>query len=89
MQCGENSTVNAGKMISEVYRVLSQNGVYIIISYGQPEYRLSYLEKPELEWTVKVQQIPKPTITSSISIASEDKDSPNVHYVYICRKGSA
>lgn len=75
-------------MISEIYRVLNQSGVYIIISYGQPEYRLSYLEKPEFEWIVKVQQIPKPTITSSISIASEDKESPNVHYVYICRKGS-
>lgn len=47
IQCGENSTVNAGKMISQVYRVLKQDGVYIIISYGQPEYRLNYLEKPE------------------------------------------
>ena len=37
-------------MISEIYRVLNQSGVYIIISYGQPEYRLSYLEKPEFEW---------------------------------------
>lgn len=76
-------------MVSEIYRVLKQNGVYIIISYGQPEYRLNYLEKPEFEWTVKVQQIAKPTITSSVSIASEDKESPNVHYVYICRKGAA
>ena len=72
-QCGENSTTNASKMISEIYRVLKQNGVYIIVSYGQPEYRLNYLEKPEYEWTVKVHQIPKPTITSSVSIASEDK----------------
>lgn len=63
--------------------------MYIIVSYGQPEYRLNYLEKPEYEWTVKVQQIPKPTITSSVSIASEDKESPNVHYIYICRKGAA
>jgi ubiquinone/menaquinone biosynthesis C-methylase UbiE len=55
-------------MISEIYRVLKPSGVYIIVSYGQPEYRLHYLEKPEFEWTVKVQQIPKPTITSSVSI---------------------
>ena len=87
IQCGENSTTNANKMISEIYRVLKKTGVYIIVSYGQPEYRLNYLEKPEYEWTVKVQQIPKPTITSSVSIASEDKDTPNVHYVYVCRKG--
>lgn len=46
MKCGENSTVNANKTISEVHRVLNKNGVYIVISYGQPEFRLTYLEKP-------------------------------------------
>ena len=60
-------------MISEVYRVLNSNGVYIITSYGQPEYRMSYLEKPEYEWTVKVQQIAKPTIASSVPIGNDDK----------------
>ena len=74
-------------MISEVYRVLTKTGVYVCVSYGQPEYRLSYLEKPEYEWTVKVQQVAKPTIASSVSIASDEKESPNVHYIYICRKG--
>ncbi len=74
-------------MISEIYRVLSQNGVYIIVSYGQPEYRLSYLEKPEFEWNVKVQQVPKPTIASSVPIGSDDKETPNVHYIYVCSKG--
>lgn len=34
-------------MISEVHRVLGKNGVYVAISYGQPEFRLTYLEKPE------------------------------------------
>mmetsp|Transcript_6536 Transcript_6536/g.3694 ORF Transcript_6536/g.3694 Transcript_6536/m.3694 type:complete len:97 (+) Transcript_6536:118-408(+) len=34
--CGEGSTVNAHKMVSEVYRVLKPNGVYIVISYGMP-----------------------------------------------------
>lgn len=74
-------------MISEIHRVLSKNGVYLVISYGQPEFRLSYLEKPEYEWTVKTQQVAKPTIASSISIASDEKETPNVHYIYICRKG--
>jgi len=36
---------------------------------------------------VKVQQVAKPTIASSISIASDEKETPNVHYIYICRKG--
>jgi hypothetical protein len=74
-------------MISEIHRVLGKSGVYIAVSYGQPEFRLSYLEKPEYEWSVKVQQVAKPTIASSISIASDEKETPNVHYVYVCRKG--
>jgi hypothetical protein len=49
---------------------------------------LPYLEKPEFNWTVKVHQIAKPTIASSITVAVDDKDAPNVHFVYICTKGS-
>ena len=30
-------------MISEVHRVLGKNGVYLVVSYGQPEFRLTYL----------------------------------------------
>jgi hypothetical protein len=30
-------------MISEIHRVLGKNGVYVAVSYGQPEFRLSYL----------------------------------------------
>ena len=75
-------------MISEVYRVLSETGVYFIVSYGQTEYRLPYLQKPEFNWNVKVHQVAKPTIASSVTVAVDDKDSPNVHFVYICTKSS-
>ena len=32
--CGEGSNTNANKMLSEIYRVLSANGVYIMITFG-------------------------------------------------------
>jgi ubiquinone/menaquinone biosynthesis C-methylase UbiE len=32
--CGEGSTANANKMLSEIHRVLKHNGVYFVISYG-------------------------------------------------------
>lgn len=32
-------------MLAEVNRVLTPKGVYIIVSYGQPEHRLLYLNK--------------------------------------------
>lgn len=37
--------------------VLKPNGVFLIISYGQPDNRLSYLEKEEYGWTVDVQTV--------------------------------
>lgn len=37
--------------------VLKPNGVLLVISYGQPDNRLSYLEKEEYGWTVDVQTV--------------------------------
>mmetsp|Transcript_24214 Transcript_24214/g.28183 ORF Transcript_24214/g.28183 Transcript_24214/m.28183 type:complete len:222 (+) Transcript_24214:47-712(+) len=84
--CGEGSATSASKMLSEINRVLSPKGVYICISYGIPDHRLLYLEKPEFDWKVTRETIPKPTISTSVTISSEDKDSPQVHYIYICKK---
>lgn len=67
MQCGEGSNTNANKMLSEIYRVLSGNGVYIMITFGSKDNRMQYLEKPELDWGAKVVQLPKPTITATIT----------------------
>jgi len=86
--CGDSSTTNAAKMIGEIHRVLNANGVYFIVSYGTPEHRSIYLEKPEYDWKISTHQVHKPTISTSISLTGEDKDSPNVHYVYVCQKGA-
>ena len=84
--CGENSTAHAQKLISEVYRVLSPTGVYIVVSYGQPPHRYPYLDKPEFNWEITVHQVQKPTIASNAALATDDKDQPNVHYIYVCKK---
>lgn len=55
--CGENSTANAAKMCAEVSRTLKPGGNFVVISYGQPESRLSYLEKEEYKWRVTVHTI--------------------------------
>ena len=86
-QCGEGSVTNAHKALSEISRVLSTKGVYICVSYGIPEHRLQYLNKPEFGWDVlNPVNVYKPTISTSISLSNEDKDSPNYHYIYICKK---
>lgn len=52
--CGDNSTANAARMCAEAARVLKPGGNYIIVSYGQPESRLTYLEKDDYRWRVTV-----------------------------------
>ena len=42
--CGENSTENIRRYCTEVTRVLKPGGAFIVVSYGSPENRLSYLE---------------------------------------------
>lgn len=82
--CGEGSTKHCSKMMSEISRVLKPGGTYVAISYGQPDYRLNYFDKPEYNWNIlPAQSVPKPTVT-----ASEDQDPANVHYLYIMTKSS-
>eukprot|EP00948_MAST-09A_sp_MAST-9A-sp1_P002458 g2458.t1 len=83
--CGEGSTSNVAKMLNEVARVMTDDGVYVCISYGTTKNRLSYLETDELKdvWDVSVKQVAKPSVSTATQ-ASED--SGNVHYIYICKK---
>jgi len=85
--CGEGSTHNAQKMLSEISRVLQPNGTYIAISHGQPSYRLTYLQRPEFGWNVNIFTVQKPMMGMTASLSADDKD--NVHYIYVCSKGEA
>ena len=42
--------------------------------------------QPEYNWDIMVDQVNKPTISTSITIQADDKDAPNVHFIYICKK---
>ncbi|KAL3505562.1 hypothetical protein ACH5RR_030944 [Cinchona calisaya] len=58
MLCGHNSRENAAKMLEEVDRVLKDRGVYILVTYGAPNYRLRLL-KNSCSWTIKLHVIDK------------------------------
>ncbi len=83
--CGENSTAITGRYTHEVARVLKPGGVFIVVSYGAPENRLSYLEG-DYGWFVSVQTIPKPTINTAGLPDTVSSDSTSCHYVYVCKK---
>lgn len=86
--CGEASTLNVQKALSEIARVLDNKGVFICISHGQPSYRLTYMQRPEFGWEVRVHTVEKPRMgMSGAAMIVEDKD--NVHYIYVCIKAAA
>ncbi|KAL5781896.1 hypothetical protein ACOSP7_006925 [Xanthoceras sorbifolium] len=59
--CGNNSRQNATQMLKEVWRVLKDQGVYILITYGAPIYRLSLLKDSNM-WGLKLHVIEKHTV---------------------------
>ncbi|PIN19462.1 Endothelin-converting enzyme 1 [Handroanthus impetiginosus] len=102
--CGHNSRQNAVKMLEEVWRVLKDKGVYILITYGSPVYRLPLLK--ELSWTIKLHVIDKlPSgnssrltrdLTSPIPLDANGGPQENVvgmdtdvHYIYVCVKDNS
>lgn len=56
--CGSNSRQNSNMMLEEVGRVLKDNGIYILITYGAPSYRLDLLRN-SCKWTIKLHVIEK------------------------------
>jgi ubiquinone/menaquinone biosynthesis C-methylase UbiE len=49
--CSESSNLQVNKALSEIYRVLSANGTFFMISNGLPVNRQSHLEK--FKWKVE------------------------------------
>merc|ERR1712216_892738 len=71
-------------LCKEGSRVLKPGGTYIVISYGQPDYRLNYFDKPEYNWDIKpAQSVAKPTVSHV-----EEADPANVHYIYMMTKAA-
>ena len=81
--CGESSFANVHKYVSEVSRVLTDDGVFIVISHAQPHYRLNFLDKPEFNWKIETLTVPRPIFAQNIA-PIDDKE--NVYYIYVCRK---
>jgi ubiquinone/menaquinone biosynthesis C-methylase UbiE len=51
--CGDFSFYNTAKMLSEIQRVLKTGGIYMVISYGQPETRTFHFTREHLDFKVE------------------------------------
>ena len=73
--CGEKSFVDVVYMTKEISRILKEGGIYFIISYGRPEYRLFHLKRKHLAFDIQVLEL------------KQNNDNGNtVHYIYVCKK---
>jgi len=77
---------NSNKMLKEACRVLTDDGVLIMVTYGHPEFRENLLIKDEYNWILKRHyKIYKANINPAGQIF-DIKDLDNYHYIYICKK---
>ena len=80
--CGENALDTVKIMIKEIYRVLVDEGYYIIVSNSDESTRKELFD--EKMWEYKYCEIGKPT--KIIVFDEKDKDPKNYHYIYILKK---
>ena len=80
--CGENALDIVKTMIKEIYRVLQDEGYYIIVSNSDESYRKELFD--EKLWEYKYCEIGKPT--KIVVLDEKDKDPKNFHYIYILKK---
>jgi ubiquinone/menaquinone biosynthesis C-methylase UbiE len=87
--CGENALLGVALLTKEVQRVLKTNGVYMLVSHGQPDSRVPLLMKEHLSFQVSY-QILKKNVALELKTSDEDLLNPvtfeQTHYVYLCKK---
>lgn len=60
ISCNDEYQADLEDMITSIYRVLKPGGVYLLVSYGEPEARLPWLDgEPGIDWTVSVRYMDK------------------------------
>ena len=80
--CGENALETVKIMLKEIYRVLAEEGYYIIVSNSDESYRKELFDLNL--WEYKYMEIPK--LTKFIVIDEKEKDPKNYHFIYVLKK---
>ena len=80
-------------MLTEIYRVLRPNGVYVCISHGSMNQRKKHLKNlQKFNWKITQELVQKPGMGTgkTIAIPREDPDQieakKNFNFIYTCKK---
>lgn len=74
----------------QIERLLSSTGCFILVSHGNPEERLHFLEQYDIDepnytpWQVEIQALSKPVEFEEEDLDQDDPDS--LYFIYICKK---
>ena len=82
--CGDTAITNVGTVLGEIYRVLTDTGIYICVSYGLPQDRESFFKSGGWNWKISWEKVPKPSISPVTS--DNPQSQKNFHYIYILKK---
>lgn len=69
-------------MLKEAQRVLKSGGVYLAISYGNPESREFHFFREFLSFDLKTYSL------SDVSESDEVEKEEKTHFVYVCTKNA-
>jgi SAM-dependent methyltransferase len=90
IMCASMGEVNAKLYRIEADRLLKSDGLFIVITFGNPEIRLSLLEQNDLDveyftpWKTSVQAVMKPKQFPNEVLDPDDPDS--LYFIYCLRK---
>ncbi|OWM78411.1 EEF1A lysine methyltransferase 4 [Punica granatum] len=60
LMCGTDAPISAAQMLGEVSRLLKPGGIYMLITYGDPNVRMPHLNRPAYNWQIILYIIPRP-----------------------------
>jgi len=82
LSCGDDSTDKIDEMISEVSRVIKDNGKYLIISFGFPSLRMQFFKQKHFD----VRSFKIATTEATVKDEYGTVDDKTSFWVYYCIK---
>ncbi|XP_057790033.1 uncharacterized protein LOC131006908 isoform X1 [Salvia miltiorrhiza] len=58
LMCGTDAPLSASQMLGEVSRLLKPGGVYMLITYGDPNVRMPHINRSVYNWKIELYIIP-------------------------------
>jgi ubiquinone/menaquinone biosynthesis C-methylase UbiE len=76
--CAERSREATERYLSEIYRILNDDGIFIVITYGHRSNRLCFLN--QFDWEITMYQLLKPFL------GAENSENEKFYNLFVCKK---